>query len=128
MLRDHANRVSDGHRAMAKAAGMEETIGSSEGEEMGDLIVTGDIHVTQSGDGEASLPFLSTRKSTAPQPATPQADVPAWMKAATIAAALMGMGGTGFGLATLMNRPPATAEADESMRYGLDLLPPDKSP
>jgi hypothetical protein len=50
------------------------------------------------------------------------------MKAAAIAAAMMGMGGTGFGLATLMNRPAATSEADESMRYGLDLLPPDKSP
>ena len=78
MMRDAQNRVQDSHRAMAKAAGMEDVVGDDQ-DDMGHLIVTGDINVTPDRQGnvpkmpwDMKEPNGQPQAEQRPQPAQPR--------------------------------------------------------
>lgn len=53
--RDHRQRVRDSHAAMAKAAGMESVLKPQSDDDMGDIIVTGDISTSASTSQRGEL-------------------------------------------------------------------------
>lgn len=91
LFRDARARTADGHRAMAKAAGMSDCVKGTE-DDMGDMIATGDIHYHQQ-----------------PPPPSAPASAPSTLgKVATVAASTIAAGGLGVaaGLLTMyLNRP-----------------------
>lgn len=66
MLKEHAQRVRDGHRALMQAANMGDITEQSEAEDMGDIIIAGDIYGT-----DAPVPWTKAAQQAPPQP-TPQ--------------------------------------------------------
>lgn len=95
-------RTDDGHRAMARAAGMEDIVAKAPeaGDDMGDVIITGDI---------------TTTSPTAPMPTQEQGGIG---KAGLALAGLLLGGALGAGAMYLANRPatpaqPAPAAAGE---------------
>lgn len=83
LLRDNARRVRESHKALAKAAGMESVLeDDAEGDDMGDILVTGDINVTgDSGDAKKLLEILKGK-------AVSQTNVPAASDAPSTASKL----------------------------------------
>ncbi len=114
MLADHAQRVRDGHKAMAKAAGMEDAVGATpETSDMGNFIVTGDINVSdptslQKAIGAlAGTPNTSTTELPISSAVSAVAEkAPAAMstlaKVATAAALVLGGSGLGAGIPWLL--------------------------
>lgn len=92
LLDDHAKRVRDTHRLQMRSLGLE--LPETEDEDMGDVIVTGDITITPPPESAASDP----------KPTRPASRLLPYALAAT--AALAG-GGLGAGLMALANRPAA---------------------
>ena len=114
-LADSRQRIRDTHRAMAKAVGMEDTIGVSQEQPM-NLMVTGDVHMD----------------TTTPQASNPQASngggslvwkIVPWALAAASGAGLIG---TGVG-ALLTKAVPAAVQRIESKEgFLIELVPPGK--
>lgn len=133
LLRDSAKRIADAHRMGARAVGMEDIVGKdNEGDDMGDIIVTGDIQI--SGDG-SQLPWAKNGKAKTNQPENPSATQPVQQpangglsslaKAGLVAAALSGVGGplVGAYLATRQPAVPAAVPFDPA-NFQLNLGPP----
>ena len=86
MLRDHAHRVRDSHKAAMRAAGLEGVAGATDDDEdMGDIIISGD-HWTRN----YHLPKPSTPALPAPQQPTAHNGLSRGLKAALITAAVGG--------------------------------------
>ena len=121
MLRDAAQRTRDGHRAMMQAANVS-TDGSDEDDDMGDILVTGDITIRNDGGGKhQGVP----QEKPVSQQTTGLSNA---AKAAMLGSALLGTGGIGAAIATYMTRQPSPApiiQPADPTRYGFDLLPPD---
>jgi len=116
LLSDYAQRVRDGHKAMANAAGMGDTVTELPRDDMGNLVVTGDINV---GGGDASSvqkilealnnqqskPTATTQPATAAGAATGMSNL---AKVVTAAGLLLGGSGLGAGttyLLSTLNKP-----------------------
>ncbi len=83
----HRRRTADGHKAMAKAAGVE-IDDPNAGDDMGDIVITGDITVTQS-----PAPSPAATPPPLPSPAQqPKSQFPKLLAKAAITAALVGSG------------------------------------
>mgnify|MGYP001610293041 CR=1 FL=1 len=115
MLRDHATRVRDSHRAMMQAAGFEAK--EQADEPMGDIGI-GDTYIF---GGQAATPAPANNAAAAPQ-------VGSLLKNAAIATVLLAAGG-GAGVAVpwalgMFNRgqPPAATSPNE---YVLRVVPDD---
>lgn len=132
MLWDHAKRLRDGHRAMAKAAGFEV---EEMADDMGDIVVTGDNYFSNG----TQAPWQKQQPSPQPTPTTQQPPtspqvVPApaqngtldtLVKAGILAAATaLGAGGTYLATRPTPATPPPAAQ--DQLDYQLHLLPPDK--
>ncbi|MDD4892005.1 MAG: hypothetical protein PHU85_18955 [Phycisphaerae bacterium] len=108
MLRDAANRVRDSHRAQMKAAGFDP--GNPPEDDMGDIIITGDIQYAPAPTPEPVAPAANTSASTAAPPAglSPLAKT-------LISAALLGAGAAGGvavpWLAGAFSKPAASSTA-----------------
>lgn len=74
-LTSHARRVDDSHRAQMRALGMEDIADRAEPDDMGNIIVTGDINMMPGSDGR-SLPW-STVPPSPPETPQPQEQTPA---------------------------------------------------
>lgn len=113
MLADAAQRTRDGHKAMMKAAMGDPTPTVGE-QDVGDILVTGDITYSMSSPAGSAQPAAakSSPLSTA-------------AKAAIIGTALLGGGGLGAAATAYMMRPKAAPVSTESDKYGFDLLPPE---
>ena len=133
LLRDSAKRIADAHRMGARAVGMEDIVSKeSEGDDMGDIIVTGDIQISGNGD---HLPWMKNGKAKTKQTENPSATQPAQQpangglsslaKAGLVAAALSGVGGplVGAYLATRQPTVPAAVPFDPA-NFQLNLGPP----
>lgn len=143
MLRDYAARVADGHRAMAKAIGMEDSVvlAASEENDMGHLIVTGDINVGDPSALQAAVNALSGKVAAQPTAAetavsqivTAPSAAPWWQKAALVAAMAAGSAGTGLfipwalGAFQKASTPAATSSADQTL-YELSISPLESNP
>ncbi len=109
-LRDHAARVADAHRMGAKALGMEDLVKEPEGsDEVGHLIVTGDINVSDPASLQTAMSALSGQpQQTSPPPATSEATPPnvapalagagSLLKTALISAALIALPSVGVAI------------------------------
>jgi len=106
MLASHATRVAESHRAMARAAGMEELVSPKAEESMGNLIVTGDINVSDPASLQAALGGLT---GSVPAAAAAAGRVSKLVAPALVAASLLGGGALGGGASWLLNalNPPA---------------------
>lgn len=133
LLRDSAKRIAESHRMGARSVGMEDIVSKeSEGDDMGDIIVTGDIQISGNGD---HLPWMKNGKAKSNQSENPSATQPAQQpangglsslaKAGLVAAALSGVGGplVGAYLATRQPTLPAAAPFDPA-NFQLNLGPP----
>jgi len=103
-LEDHRRRVYDSHKWMMGASGGE-SANMAGTEDMGDIIITGDIYgrevaerVFGKQDSTEQAPAEPEATTTEPEPATPtettetQANTTNWMKNAALAAALLAGG------------------------------------
>ena len=113
-LMDHIKRVRESHEAMKQAAGKTELAADKpkeSGDDMGDIIVTGDNHYHQ--------------QSSTSQPR--QDALGTLGKMAIGAALLAGGGGLGAGIASLLMKPsaPVTNVTNEGNPYEL-VIPADK--
>lgn len=126
ILADAARRTQEGHRAMARAAGMEDVVGEK-ADDMGHLIVTGDINVQPREDG--TMPRMPWDVDHPPQvPTEPPASrmdrprLPTWLKVAALLAAGGATGGGAVALPSaidwLIPDTPATQPADPSLDPG----------
>ena len=132
LLRDNAARVADSHRAMAKAIGMEDTVAPAAREdEVGHLIVTGDINVADPASLQQAIGTLSGKAAAnSDQAATAgqQESTPLWQKALVSAAMVASGAGVGAGIPWLLgafDRPAAESPtfADTNTRYELSITP-----
>jgi hypothetical protein len=149
MLREHAGRVADSHRAMAKAIGMEDAVVlASEEDAMGHLIVTGDINVSDPAALQGAINALAGKQSPSPSPAPAQATdtsaapaapaastaTPFWQKALVSAAMVASGAGAGAGIPWLLgafDEPAAVATPtfeDKNTQYELHLGTGEETP
>ncbi len=127
MLRDHARRVRDSHRVGARAAGMDDIAAEPTGDDMGDIIISGDITNTY-------LPPPLAAQTSQPTAAPASNSAPAapglsnWTKAALVAASLAS-GGVGAAiplLTNLLSNKPAPPPATQPLKlqgYEIRLVP-----
>lgn len=96
MLKANQRRVNDAHRAMARAAGMEDLVSAEPDSEDGvgdQIIVTGDVYGRGPWDDEPSAPAATA--------------VPGWLKTAAVATGGAMTGGAGAALLSLLMAGPA---------------------
>lgn len=131
MLRDHARRVMDSHRMQAKALGMGDVASESSDDDMGDIIVTGDIHY--SGASAPQLPWAKDQpqqpQPTPEPPSQPPEDeslLSKLAKPAAIAAGTMAAGGIGAAAVNTLwpdDPPPVVQPAPERPQIELPTVP-----
>ena len=116
LLRDSARRVRESHRGMAKAAGMEDTLeAAGAGDDLGDILVTGDIniHGSQGQDATKLLEVLKGKAVSQSDTPTKTSDKPSALgtagKYAALAALMAGSGIGGSALYAWLNQTPAVA-------------------
>jgi hypothetical protein len=104
MLRDHARRVRDSHRLGAKAAGLDDLPADAGGDDLGDIIISGDITNTY-------LPAQSTPPAAKPDMTNATNGLTNLARAAIIGASLLsgGIGGAIPLVANLLFSKPAPA-------------------
>lgn len=124
----HRQRTQDGHKAMAKAAGVKIDKADAE-DDMGDIVITGDITMTQ-----PAPPVEPPQPPPPPLPSSqPKPKRSSLLKSVAIAAALSGMGG-GIGVTVpwllgMFDKTPVAAPADEWTERRLEnYVPPGSSP
>jgi len=125
ILSDHLQRVRDSHKMQARALGMEDLATDAETDDMGDIIICGDGCFTTQQATPDPVPVTSPPPPAQPAPspvtvpggeqvqAQAKADTPRWKKAATVAAIVAGMGGSGaIGgyLASQADKPAAVSQ------------------
>lgn len=108
MLASHAKRVDQANAMGARVLGMEDAVSQSGDDDMGNIIVTGDINLAPGAD-TSSLPWMKGAAQTqpttpsapsnaapAPQDATaePASGLPGWVKSAAVLGATA-LGGAG---------------------------------
>lgn len=129
LLRDNARRVNDSHRAMAKAAGMGEVLGKAqqeEGDDLGDILVTGDITINGGGDSQDATKLLEVLKGKAVNQVSgaESEDKPSPLgtigKYAALAALVAGSGAGGAGLAAyfLQQAPQVVQQGKQYLNGG----------
>jgi len=133
-MRDHAQRVRESHKAMAKAAGAEDSLlDDPEAEDMGDINISGDHYNTVAPPKEpvsqtsqqASRPIPEQVFKPIPQPEVQlppkqESQKDTWKKkAATVALAALAGAVPAAGLGAWLNSSP------QEPSYSLRLMPPD---
>lgn len=130
MLRDHARRVMDSHRMQAKALGMGDVVSESSDDDMGDIIVTGDIHY--SGASAPQLPWAKDQPQhqSTPEPPSQPPEEPSLLskiaKPAAIAAGAAAAGGIGAAAVKVLwpdAPPPVVQPAPERPTIQLPTVP-----
>jgi len=130
-LRDFRQRVRDSHRMQAKALGMGDVVSDSSDDDMGDIIVTGDIHY--SGASAPQLPWAKDQPQqtqSTPEPPAPQPEEPSLLsklaKPAAIAAGAAAAGGIGAAAVNALwpdDPPPVMQPAPERPTIQLPTVP-----
>lgn len=124
MLRDHAQRVRDDYKIAAWAAGFEGKVADMPEDDMGDIIITGDLNFGGSTSAEQAIKALKGKvvdKTDTGAPDTPaaptepvasaggasvSAGLPTWLKVGIAGASLLGAGGTGAIIGKLLLSAP----------------------
>ena len=104
-LKDARQRVREGHRAMARAAGMEDLVGQNAEEDM-NITVTGDVHSHQ------QAPQIAPAASGLVKPILP------WVLAAASSAGLLG-----WGAANMMAPKPVGQTIQKTEGFLIELVP-----
>lgn len=133
MLRDNARRVADSHRAAMKQLGFASTTEGDEMEEdMGNIIVTGDITIGDNGRN-TQLPWESPRPTSPaatqqPAPTAPAEPKPGMSNLAKAGLAALALSGPVGGLAGYFLSKPSTntTVVQPGDGTGIGLLPPSK--
>lgn len=130
-LRDFRQRVRDSHRMQAKTLGMGDVVSESSDDDMGDIIVTGDIHYN--GTSAPQLPWAKDQpqqpQSTPEPPSQPPEDeslLSKIAKPAAIAAGTMAAGGIGAAAVNTLwpdDPPPVVQPAPERPTIELPTVP-----
>lgn len=136
---DYRRRVRDDHAVQVKSLGGEATDMSGD-EEMGNLIVTGDIignnadqilHALTGGQEQPQQPQQPTEPAT-PQPTEPttpqqpvqQGGLPGWAKAALIALGAAGLGaGVPWALGAYSKTSTTNINQGRESQIGVDVVP-----
>jgi len=114
MMADNARRLAEGHKAMARAAGMEDLVADPGGDDVGDILVTGDINVGTNGSRPKVLDKILGQSANGGAVATkPSASL--WPK--IVAAALLGGGGVAGVNALTDDTPPPAVVAPAPDRW-----------
>lgn len=120
MLADHARRVRSDYNRLNRQAGGEMADGDGDGDDMGNITITGDINVADARQANRILDKLGNQNGqqppTPPQPQPPTTSMLQKL-APWILAAGAGLGGAGAG-AWLMDKqtePPAVVPSDPEM-------------
>ena len=121
MLRDHADRVKDGHRWMAKVSGADVT--DREGDDMGDIIVTGDIY----GDQAVKALGRVNGARQVSQPPPPAETKPSLASKAMpwLLAGAAGLGGAGLASSLIDREPVIEIPAVEMPQYDVEKWVPE---
>lgn len=132
-LNSYQKRVNDSHRMQAKALGMEDVVSDSPEDDMGDIIVTGDIHYI--GASAPQLPWSKEQPQQPQQPSqepTPHPEpedeslLSKIAKPAAIAAGTMAAGGIGAAAVNALwpdDPPPVVQPAPERPMIELPTVP-----
>lgn len=134
MLADARKRVSDSHRWHAKGLGMPDP-GEQTGEDMGAIVITGDIYgsdserIVRALQGVHGLSEQPAANATVPSPGAPSpsaAPSARWPKALALAAALVG--GSGIGAAVpwalgAYREQAVTVENVGDRQLGIEVIP-----
>lgn len=135
MLRDHARRLLDGHKAQMKAAGFSDLAEADGGDDMGDILVTGDITVTNPQQpAPQAIPQASPQ---AAQAEPTDSSLPGWVKSLALTGGMLGSAIGGAGLASILSGPdgaevvqPPAQEVpefnDTNTQYELQLVKPEQ--
>jgi hypothetical protein len=121
MLRDHAKRVRDDHEWAKQLRGQEPTVAG--GDDMGDIIVTGDIYGDQAVKALGRVNGAPTQPPTQP-PASPQSS---WASKALpwILAGAAGLGGAGLASILIDRQPVVDIPAVEMPQYDVEKWVPE---
>ena len=132
MLASHARRVDDSHRAMAKAAGMEDLIADppESDSNMGGIVVTGDINITNPSAAQQLAPAAPNSAPAAQQSSGVNGGVPGWVKSGLVATGMVGSALGGALLPGLVGnqrpapQPPAPPPSytDTNTNYELQII------
>jgi hypothetical protein len=131
LLAGNAKRVRESQRAMARAAGMEDVLeDSGEPDEMGDILVTGDITIHGGTQADAAnivkvLKGKAVEQQVDSPPVAPGSATPATSKLATCGKAALIAAAIGSGPLTAivmhyLNQPAAVAPADPVVMPNFD--------
>lgn len=136
MMADYRTRVADSHRWEAKSLGVEAGDAKPGDDDMGDLIVTGDVYGSDAAEIIRSLKGMTqTTQQPVLQPVTQQSQQPTTaatdkrqqlIRAALIAAGLLGAGGLGAAGHWLTSSPTTNTtitQPNDQQRLGIEVVP-----